>query len=617
MKTVTRAMALGTPDAETRCVPVTLSTEAPVDRGDYIEILDHRQGSVDLSRAPLPLIESHDQYSLNIGVVEDLKLVGRTLKGTARFGNSTRGQEVFQDVLDGIVRSVSIGYEYTSPGVPEGKDGDTLRFKFMPLEASAVAIPADINAGFFRNYQENTMNDTNMTNESNNTLHLSRSQRRNEISSQEAERARCAEITAMCTAHDIESDTALRFVREGSTVEQAREYILNRQLAKGASTRPTTMDYRNADDYIDMGREAQDFSISRAINAIISNDWRHAGLERAASETIAKRIGRASQGGFFVPLDTRMTRASYAAGALGTGGAIVATNLLADAFVDILRNKCRVMELGATVLSGLVGNIDVPRRATATPAFWVAEGGAVTEGEGTFDKLSLSPKTIGTLSKYSRNMLMQATPDIEMLIRSDMAAQLALGIDLAALAGTGTGNQPTGILNTAGIGSVVGGTNGAQLTIDHLISLAKSVEQANADGSNMAFMLNASSVGWLSQIKSTTGEYLWSRDEGSFNRAPLGGAGDNLTILGKRLAISNQLPSNLSKGTSSGICSALVYGNWSDVIIGEWGVLEILPNPYDSTAYTQGAVLIRAMQSVDIGVRHAASFSAMADALTA
>jgi HK97 family phage major capsid protein len=246
----------------------------------------------------------------------------------------------------------------------------------------------------------------------------------------------------------------------------------------------------------------------------------------------------------------------------------------------------------------------------------VAENDPITEGEGMFDKLTLSPKTIGTLSQFSRNMLMQATPDIEMLIRQDMAAQLALGIDLAALAGTGINNQPTGILNTNGISYVVGGTNGAQLNIDHLINMATDVELGNADGNSMAFLLNAASVGWLSKIKSTTGEYLWSRDEGSVNRAPLGGAGDNLTILGKRLAISNQLPSNLTKGTSSGVCSALVYGNWSDVVIGEWGVLEILPNPYDANAYQSGAVLIRAMQSVDIGVRHAASFSAMTDALT-
>lgn len=615
MNTVTRSLALGAPDAETRCVPVTLSTEMPVDRGNYTEVLCHLPGSVDMSRAPLPLIESHNQKSLNIGVVEELKLVGRTLKGMARFGKSSRAAEVFQDVLDGVVRSVSIGYEYTSPGVPvEGSDGETFRFKFRPLEVSAVAIPADTNAGFFRNKQENNMN-VDHPNEDNTQDHLSRSQRR--AGAHDIERERCAEITAMCAMHHIESEMVLRFVREGKSVEQTREYILGQVLVKGARATPSTYyDSIAQDDYIGMGREAQEFSIVRAINATISNDWRGAGLERAASEAVAKRIGRQSSGGFFVPRDTLQVRAPYATSAVSTGGAVVGTNLLAASFIEILRNKTRVIELGATMLTGLVGNVDVPRRTQTTPAYWVAEGANITQGEGLFDKLSLTPKTIGALSQYSRNMLIQSTPDIEMLIRLDLAGVLAVGIDLAAVAGTGVANQPLGILSTSGVSYVNGGTNGAQVSIDHLIDMATQLTLGNADVGSLAYLTNPKVLGWLSKTKTTTGQYLWERGEDGPNYAPVGGKGDALSVLGHRLAISNQVPGNLTKGTASGICSAVILGNWNDLVIGEWGILEILPNPYDSAAYKAGSVMIRAMQTIDIGVRHAASFVIMNDALT-
>lgn len=610
-----RDIFFGAPDEDSQSVPITLSTETPVDRGGYIEILDHSPGSVDLSRAPLPLIESHDSSKLNIGVVENLKLVGRTLKGTARFGKSQRGQEVFQDVVDGVVRSVSIGYEYLDGGVPEDSSGDVLRFKFCPLEVSAVSIPADPNAGFFRSKEIHMEQNTNEQNT------LSRSQRRAATAERERmavaselERSRCLEISAMCKAYGM-TELGTDLIQEGATIDQARQAVLEAKTR--TRQEPVVRDHQGS-DYLDMGNEAKSFSITRAINAVINNNWREAGLERAASDAVARRIGRQSAGGFFVPRDALQVRAPYSTGAIGTGGAMVATNLLASSFIDILRNKTQVLNLGATLLSGLIGNVEVPRRTATTPAYWVAEGAAITEGEGTFDQLSLTPKTVGALSQYSRNMLMQSTPDIEMLIRSDLAAVLGLGIDLAAINGTGPGNnQPTGIMGTAGIGSVSGGANGAQVTLDNLIDLATAVASANADTGAQAYMTNAKVLGWLSKAKATTGQYLWERDENGPNYAPVGGAGENLSILGKRLAITNQVPSNLTKGTSAGVCSAVIFGNWNDLIIGEWGILEILPNPYASAAYNSGAVLIRAMQTIDIGVRHAGSFAVMSDALTA
>ena len=633
----TRELALGKPDAKSRTVPLTLSTETPVDRGDYREVLDHAgPGSVDLSRAPLPLIESHDASRLPIGTVDQLRVENRKLRGVARFGNSQRAQEVFQDIQDGILRSVSIAYEYVGNPAPQG-DGNTLRFKFKPLEVSAVSVPADPNAGFYRSHNlETRIMDSNDDQNVTPLSDLSRSQRRAARldaeaaqSAAELERARCAEIDAMCAAHKIPADLRADMIRDGTTIPEAR----NIALAYMTRTRPPQ---RPLSDYGSFGRgsdgdilgmepgEARRFSIVRAMNAIVNNDWRKAGLERAASDAVARQLGRESQG-FFVPRDV-LTRASYATGAPATGGTLVGTELLAGSFVDVLRNKTRVIELGATMLSGLVGNVDIPRRTSATAASWVIEDQALTESEGTFDKLSLTPKTIGAYSRYSRNMLMQGTPDIEMLVRSDLAAVLALGIDAAAINGPGTAGTPLGILNAAGVGSVIGGANGALVTFDHLIDLATTVAAANADSGSLAYLASPKVLGALSKSKASTGQYLWPTrgQAGAENAAPAnavpGGTGNtrmsDFSALGYPLAISNQAPDNLTKGTSVGICSAIIFGNWSDVIIGEWGVLEILPNPYDDAAYKAGAVLIRAMQTIDVGIRHGASFAVMTDALT-
>jgi HK97 family phage major capsid protein len=303
------------------------------------------------------------------------------------------------------------------------------------------------------------------------------------------------------------------------------------------------------------------------------------------------------------------TRAPFQVGTAIQGGNLVATNLLADSFIEVLRNASVTAQLGARYLTDLVGKVDIPRQSGAASVSWVGESTAGSESEGTFDKVSLSPKTVSAWSVMSRLMMLQSTPSIEMIAREDLLAVAALALDLAAMSGSGSGGQPLGIGNQSGIGSVVGGTNGASLTFDHIIQLKTAPRVANASLANMAFALNSKSVGYLETLKSSTGQYLWSND-GTVN----GGAG--ATLKGERYVNSQQLRSSLTKGTSSGICSELLYGNWRELLIGMWGVMEIAVNPYDSTGFKNGDVILRVMQTADVGVRHGASFAIMSDALT-
>ncbi|SHM19948.1 phage prohead protease, HK97 family/phage major capsid protein, HK97 family,TIGR01554 [Nitrosospira sp. Nsp11] len=609
-----RAAQVEKQDGSSDVFPCTISSNAPVSRGDFVEVLSHDPGAVDLSRAPLPLIESHDSGKLNIGLVEDLTLVGGKLRGMLRLGKSARAQEIKQDIQDGIVGALSVGYRW----VKWVDKNDTVTVtRWQPLEVSLVAVPADINAGIFRNLNMEYQ----MQIEENDEQDLSRGQRRaqrhgleNQQAAAEAERGRIRAIEEMCKTHKVDANVARELIDSGSNTEIARRTVL--EIISARRYTPVTGPDSYGNNYEGSGQDygfgradMQDFSICRALVASAGKDWRKAGLERSMSDAISQRVGRQTEG-FFVPLDLPMARAAYATGAPSTGGNVVATNLLASSFIDILRNRCQVINLGATMLTGLVGNVDIPRRSSATTAYWVAEAGSITESEGTFDKISLSPKTVAALSRYSRNMLIQSTPDIEMLVRGDLVEIIALAIDKAALYGPGTGNQPTGIFNTGGIGSVVGGTNGGQVTLDHMLDLVAAVMNANAAGTSMGYLVNSKTQTSLSKLKSTTGQYLWAR-------------GGEFTSIAERMVDringypvlqTNQLPSNNTKGTGTNL-SSLCFGDWSSLVIGEWGVLEILPNPYGS-GFATGQVDIRAMQSVDIGIRHPESFAVMSDAIT-
>ncbi len=347
-----------------------------------------------------------------------------------------------------------------------------------------------------------------------------------------------------------------------------------------------------------LGAELRSVGILDVVRAQMGGTDRNAGLARELSQEMERRSGRKAQGVYWhmgAPAEQRVLTTS--------ASALIPTEQRPDLFIDRLRNRTRVRALGATVLTGLHGNISIPRRTGSSNTGWVAENAALTASDPTFDAVTLSPKHAGAIMEWSRNMIMQASPDVEQLARNDLALQLAETLDLAAINGSGSGNQPLGILGTAGIGSVAIGANGGPVTWDKVVDLMAEVEIDNAEGTG--FLTNSKVVKSGRKTLKVSGD---------------AGAGfiieGNESLAGYPLAVTNLAPSNLTKGTSTGVCSALIFGNWSDLLIGVWSELDILVNPYESTAYSKGNVSIRAMMTVDIDVRHAESFAAIADLTT-
>jgi HK97 family phage major capsid protein/HK97 family phage prohead protease len=653
-------------DQVSRTTQLAFSSEEPVDMWYGTEILSHAPGAMrtGVRQQTMPLLYNHRSDDL-LGVVDSITCDAATGRATVRFGKDERGTWAMNQTADGIL--VNVSFQYRVYKWLEDTEADTITaVDWEPLEISLVTVPADPTVGVGRNASTDVANGVQLqrvvagspapvahSSPSHQPQEPFMNLRKQRLLEQvqgdgapagggstaassvaatviengtpargtdpaaqqqrgaEAERARMTEIDALSRKYKLSPELRLQLIQRGASIEQARltaaDVVLERAQKSG-----TVADFGDTPNPDLSTKEKANYSMMRAVNAAISGKWDGAGFELECSNEIAKRTGRAptDKMGFFVPTNLRAAYTVGTAGAGVTGGTMVATNLLAGSFIEVLRNKARVMQLGATVLSGLVGNVDIPRQTGQTATFWVAEGVDTTEAEATFDKVSLSLKSIGTYSLITRNMLMQATPDIDMIARADMLRAMALGIDLAALSGVGTGATPRGIANVSGIGSVVGGTNGLAVSLDQFIDLETAVTAANAPESNLAYLTNAKVVGSAKKLKSTTGQYLWT---GSSVGAQSGTPGE---LNGYTVARSNQARSTLVKGTSGAVCSEIFFGAWSELLIGEWGVLEIVPNPYDAAAYKSGGVLLRALQSLDIGVRHAASFSVMSDALT-
>ena len=619
-------------DEEKRTVELAFASDIPYQRWWGTEILDCTASGVNLQRlnARHPLLLNHDTDD-QIGVVERAWVdADRKCRATVRFSRSQLGEEIFRDVVDGIRELVSVGYSIDEMVLEsQEKDNSTYRVtKWTPFEVSIVPVPADASVGVGRSLaaeaptaqtKENPVSDTTTA------APAATQQPDIRVIASDAikrERERASEIRAMGQHHGLVEE-AERAVTDDVSVDAFRKTVLDKLTAAG-KLKPAE------DPHLGLSqKEVRQFSMARLMYALLEpNDrdaQRNAGFEIECSVAARKKRPVDDQAvhaahrnsGFVVPYDVltapvahdmamaravvaQLAKRDLSVGTASAGGNLVATDLLAASFIELLRNRMVLGGLGVTVLDGLVGNIAIPSMTAGASTYWVAEATAVTESQATFGQVTLTPKTVGMFTDYSRKTLLQTTPAIEGLVRMDLAAGIAHELDRVGLAGSGSGAEPTGVINTAGVGSVAGGTNGAAPTYAHMVELEEDVAVANADMGSLAYVTNAKMRAQLKLTQvfsSTNGQPVWQGNE----------------VNGYRAVATNAMPSTLTKGTSSGVCSAIAYGNWADLMMGMWGGLDLILDPY--ALATAGGRRIVALQDVDVKVRRAASFSVMLDAL--
>lgn len=595
----------GTVDDKARTVELTFSSEEPYQRWWGTEILDHKSASVRMGRlnAGGALLMDHDSRD-QVGVIERAWIKGSKGHAVVRFGRSARAEEVFQDVKDGIRKLVSVGYRILDLAFEKSEGGQDFyrATDWEPYEISIVAVPADPSVGVGRDgtpagFDPRTLlekeNDMRFArNAGGSPAPASTAPATPPAQDASAERQRILDMQEMGRRLSIEPALVDQAVREGWT----RDQLMERRQGAGPAVHIRTPEGAGGDDF---GQLQRGFSLVNAIRDMVEGG-RLTGREAEVSQELARRTGQAPKG-VYVPTGVLSERVQLV-GTPGVGGNLVGTEFRDQDFIDPLRARSLVMQAGATVLTDLVGNAVMPRQTNVTPGQWIAEDAEASETDLTFDQVTLSPKTVSGRIAWSRQTALQALPAMEQIARRDLSEQLAIALDQAAINGPGSSNQPRGILSTAGIGSVVGGTNGAALNYGHLVDLESVVSNANADTGTLAYLTNSRVRGHAkktTKFGTSTEETIWED-------------GDRLNRY--QTYISNNVPSNLTKGTASGTCSAVIFGNWQDLVIGMWGAMDLIVDPY--TFSSRGRVRISAFLSADIAVRRAASFAAMVDALT-
>jgi HK97 family phage major capsid protein len=566
--------------------------------------LGHRSQEIRLDRleSGANLLVNHDPNDV-IGVVDSVTVdEGNGLaRAVVRFGRSARAEEIYQDVLDGIRRSVSVGYVVHTFEEVKGQ-GQTKVYRatdWQPYEISLVSIPADIGVGVGRSDDTSTPDpepQPDIQTKAHPQITITKEEpKMTEALTQHDPQARINGIYEMKNAFSgyvTEKDVETA-IRSGHSVDQFKDTIMAKMSTKHMDT---------SSQYIGMSKkEVRNFSLIRLIQARLTGDWSDAGLERDATQETAKRVNKPlSDNGFFVPYD--IFRRDFNVGTASEAGNLVATELRNDLFTDVLRANLVMAGLGARVLTGLSSNIDIPRKTAATSISNVSEIGALTETQPTTAKISLAPKRKGGFVEYSKQAIFQAGIAIEAMLRDDLLQSMAVTIENECINGNGTGNNMRGIRSTSGIGSVVGGTNGLALNWGHVVGLESAVANANAEPDGTAgYLTNTRVRGFAKTVqKATNLPFIWD-----------GGA---TPLNGYRAAISNNVSNTLTKGTSTDCSSVIFSSMWDMAVLAFFDAPELIINPYSLD--TTGQVRITLNQSADFGIRQPSAFAVMDDART-
>jgi HK97 family phage major capsid protein len=333
------------------------------------------------------------------------------------------------------------------------------------------------------------------------------------------------------------------------------------------------------------------FSLFKALRGLTLGDWTDAAHERE------------------VLFDHKVR--DMATSPDSSGGYLVPAQAIPE-LIEMFKAEAVVSRAGATWLTDLKGSpVKIPKQTAGATAYWVSEGSAITPSDLTFGQVSLTPKKVAALVKLSNELLSLSLPQAEAVVRQDLVQQLSLAVDLAALRGSGANGQPTGVANTSGINTVALGTNGSYLSsLDLFFDMIAKLEEDNALRGKLAFVAHPKVKAALRKLKTPQ----FSEDTGGAYTLPplvtaLLATDQSLEqAVGYPILASTQLPTNLTKGTSTN-CTELFFGNWQDLLIAQWGGLSILASPHAGDAFAKDQTWMRVTMSVDIAVRHPESFS--------
>lgn len=425
---------------------------------------------------------------------------------------------------------------------------------------------------------------------------------KSETAETEITEAELLEIRTLEKEYDAFADTILDAEKnEARAAEMVAEEIAIEQRATAAANQSNSDRRGGRDNRTPEERSMSDFSFIKAIRSA-KQGGQLTGVELEMFQE-AQKEARASgfevEGNIAVPSFFVEKRANLTAGTAATAGNLIQTDL--GSVIDALRPNLIAEQMGVQMLNGLVGNLKKPRQNGVTTAAWAAENATAATSNPTFEVFTMSPKRLTAVTYVSDTLMRQTALSMEAMVRRELALARDTKLDATIINGSGTGNEPIGILNIAGIGSVVGDTNGAAPTWENIVALNAAVASNNANMGSLGYLINPATKAKLQTTKKDAGSGIFIMGE------------INDQLAGYRAGVTTQVPSNLTKGTGTGL-SAIIYANFNSFLLGTWGGMSILVNPYTSAKEAMTEVVVHSYH--DTNYEHAESFAAMVDAIT-
>lgn len=598
-------------DPEKRTVELAFASETPVERyfGDEILVCDEKSCDLGRLRDGAPLLWNHLPEKV-LGVIESVSIgIDRKARAMVRFSKNPEAMQYFQDVQDGIIRKVSVGYRVKSMVLDEKDEaGETYRVdSWEPYEVSLVSLPADATVGVGRSQEQTSVEVikpiSKMSDNAAATAATPPAEVQDAVNRASGlEATRCSEILAISDKYNVPAEKRNNAIASKMTLDAFRKMVMEEVLqSKPIQSSP----------HIGMNeKERKRYSLLRAINCLANNKPVD-GLEGEASKAAAKLYKREEPAaGFTVPhdmsqfADKETTQAlmrvspgfrqrALQATAFTGAGAFVQTDVLGGSLIELLRNKTLLNQLGTINMTGLQGNIAIPKQTAAATGYWLDEAGTVTRTQQTVSQLGLTPKRLSAGTAYTKQFLAQSSIDPEAFVRDDLMKVLAIAKDLAGIAGTG-GAQPLGIINTPNVNTV---TFSGAASLAKVLEFETAIMTDNADIGAMNWLTNITVRNkWktIAQLGSTFPIFLCSPDNKANNYL---------------MNVTNQFPTAATAPFS--VANQVIFGAFNQAIMADWAGMDVVVDPY--TLALQNQVAITVCILTDFGVRHAESFCVSTD----
>ena len=577
-------------ETESRTMTMSVSSESPVGRDFGNEILSHRDGDIDLSRLlnKAPLLKDHDMRQ-QIGVIEDAYLDSQRgkLMTKVRFGRGTMASEELLNVVDGIKTQVSIGYQINPESIERSEDGlDARVTDWLPYEVSLVSSGADQSVGFGRALsvsqtksiiQETKMEDKVTEKDVNNEINVNEQIR---VKADELAKIRdreIGEILELGSRHN-KSELARESIRDGNDLASFRGLLLNEIGNAPLETQDIGLNQK----------ETRQFSILKVARAL-SNPTNaklqeEASFEFEASRSYGEKIGKASKGVLVPDEITRAWNHEKRGLTTSNSSAIVFDDLRYSSLIESLRPFSTVLSANPTILTGLNGNVSIPKINPGSTSAFVTEGTAVSQSDPTLESVTLSQKTGGAYVDISRTLMMNTGDSfsVENMVRNDLSRSLATMFDAGSVSGSGAGGNPTGIENVTGVNTSSFTSAGAP-SYAEIIAMQGLIESDNVslDGDTSFYITTPAMNSTLKTTAKNGAGSSFAQEDGFIDGYPV--------------LVSSQVTSN-----------TIILGKFSDFIVGVYGGMEITVDPYSLS--TTGTQRIVALASIDFAVRHPVSF---------